>query len=110
MFSLSTLEDIVRIPPDLFGTSLNKAAINILKSKYETRVKPEMGNIIHKYPNFEDRISFDFEIGPLNLADTKGFIEYRLTRVGAEDQTWFSPKSIEKIYKNTHSIRWGNQK
>ncbi len=32
MFSLSTLEDIVRIPPNLFGTSLNKAAIDILKS------------------------------------------------------------------------------
>jgi len=46
VFSLSTLEDIVRIPPDLFGTSLNKAAINILKSKYESSVKPEMGYII----------------------------------------------------------------
>ncbi len=46
MFSLSTLEDIVRIPPDSFGTSLNKAAINILKSKYESSVKPELGYII----------------------------------------------------------------
>jgi len=46
VFSLSTLEDIVRIPPNLFGTSLNNAAINILKSKYESSVKPEMGYII----------------------------------------------------------------
>jgi len=46
VFSLSTLEDIVRIPPDLFGTSLNKAAINILKSKYESMVKPDLGYII----------------------------------------------------------------
>ena len=46
MFSVSTLEDIVRIPPSLFGTSLNKAAINILKSKYESMVKPDLGYII----------------------------------------------------------------
>jgi len=46
VFSLSTLEDIVRIPPNLFGTSLDKAAINILKSKYESMVKPDLGYII----------------------------------------------------------------
>ena len=46
MFSVSTLEDIVRIPPNLFGTSLDKAAINILKSKYESSVKTDLGYII----------------------------------------------------------------
>jgi len=46
VFSVSTLEDIVRIPPSLFGTSLNKAAINILKSKYESMVKSDLGYII----------------------------------------------------------------
>jgi DNA-directed RNA polymerase subunit E' len=46
VFSVSTLEDIVRIPPNLFGTSLNKAAINILKSKYESMVKSDLGYII----------------------------------------------------------------
>ena len=46
MFSLSTLEDIVRIPPNLFGSSLNKAAIDILKSKYESMVKADLGYII----------------------------------------------------------------
>jgi len=46
VFSLSTLEDIVRIPPNLFGTSLDKAAIDILKSKYESMVKADLGYII----------------------------------------------------------------
>jgi len=46
VFSVSTLEDIVRIPPSLFGTSLNKAAINILKSKYESMIKSDLGYII----------------------------------------------------------------
>jgi len=46
VFSVSTLEDIVRIPPTLFGTSIKKAAINILKSKYESMVSPTLGYII----------------------------------------------------------------
>jgi len=46
VFSVSTLEDIVRIPPSLFGTSLDKAAIDILKSKYESMVKQDLGYII----------------------------------------------------------------
>jgi len=46
VFSVSTLEDIVRIPPSLFDTSLNKAAIDILKAKYESMVKQDLGYII----------------------------------------------------------------
>jgi len=46
LFAISTLDDIVRIPPDLFGTSLNKAAVNILKSKYESMVNGSLGYII----------------------------------------------------------------
>jgi len=46
LYSVSTQEDIVRIPPTLFGTSIKKAAINILKSKYESMVSPTLGYII----------------------------------------------------------------
>ena len=46
VFSISTLGDVVRIPPNLFGTSLKKAAINILKSKYESMVNSNLGYII----------------------------------------------------------------
>jgi DNA-directed RNA polymerase subunit E' len=46
VFSVSTLNDVVRIPPSLFGTSSKKAAINILKSKYESMVNPNLGYII----------------------------------------------------------------
>ena len=46
MFSVSTLIDIVRIPPNLFGTGLKKAAESILKSKYESMINAELGYII----------------------------------------------------------------
>ena len=46
LFSVSTLIDIVRIPPNLFGTGLKKAAESILKSKYESMINSELGYII----------------------------------------------------------------
>ena len=46
LFSVSTLVDIVRIPPNLFGTGLKKAAESILKSKYESMINANLGYII----------------------------------------------------------------
>ena len=46
LFSISTLQDVVRIPPSLFGSSLKKAAINILKSKYASMINADLGYII----------------------------------------------------------------
>ena len=46
MFSISSLEDVVRIPPSMFGTSLKKAAAAILKEKYESMINAELGYII----------------------------------------------------------------
>ena len=46
MFSISTLLDVVRIPPSMFGTSIKKAATNILKDKYESMINAELGYII----------------------------------------------------------------
>ena len=46
LFSISTLIDVIRIPPSLFGTTLKKAAINILKEKYESMINADLGYII----------------------------------------------------------------
>jgi len=46
LFSISTLVDVVRIPPTLFGTTLKKAAVNILKEKYESMINTDLGYII----------------------------------------------------------------
>ncbi|MCY3854156.1 MAG: DNA-directed RNA polymerase [Thaumarchaeota archaeon] len=46
MFSISTLVDVVRIPPNMFNNDLQKAAILILKEKYESMINPELGYII----------------------------------------------------------------
>ena len=46
LFSISTLVDVVRIPPSMFGTMLKKASMNILKEKYESMINPDLGYII----------------------------------------------------------------
>jgi len=46
LFSISTLVDVVRIPPSLFGVNLKNAAIEILKSKYESMINVELGYIV----------------------------------------------------------------
>ena len=46
MFSISTLVDVVRIPPNLFVVNLKNAAIEILKSKYESMINNELGYIV----------------------------------------------------------------
>ena len=46
MFSISTLVDVVRIPPNMFGVNLKNAAIEILKGKYESMINPELGYIV----------------------------------------------------------------
>lgn len=46
MFSVSSLVDVVRIPPNLFGTTMKKASMNILKEKYESMINSELGYII----------------------------------------------------------------
>jgi DNA-directed RNA polymerase subunit E' len=46
LFSISTLVDVVRIPPNLFGTNLKKAAMTILKEKYESMINVDLGYII----------------------------------------------------------------
>ena len=89
---------------DVFRTLLNFETDEFKLLQLVMFGQPEMGNMIHKYPNFEDRIAFDFEIGPLSHNDTKGFIEHRLSMAGVPDQTWFSPGAIDKIYKNTHGF------
>ena len=52
-------------------------------------------------PNFEDRISFDFEIGPIALEDMKGMIDHRVQATGGTPGSWFTEKGILKIHKNT---------
>ncbi len=86
---------------DVFRTLLNFETDDFKLLQLILFGQPEMGKIIHKYPNFEDRISFDFEIGPIALEDMQGMIDHRITVTGGDPGSWFTQQSIKKIHKNT---------
>ena len=86
---------------DVFRTLLNFETDDFKLLQLIIFGQPEMGVMIHKYPNFEDRISFDFEIGPIALEDMRGMVDHRIEVSGGKPGNWFTEKAILKIYKNT---------
>jgi DNA-directed RNA polymerase subunit E' len=46
LFELANLEDVVRVPPDKFGSPLEKVALELLKLKYESTISPEYGYLV----------------------------------------------------------------
>ncbi|TLY01144.1 MAG: DNA-directed RNA polymerase [Thaumarchaeota archaeon] len=46
MFQLVSLADVVRVPPDKFGSPLEDVSLDLLKLKYESTINPEHGYLI----------------------------------------------------------------
>jgi len=46
MYKLTTFQESVRIPPNLFGLPLNKAALQILREQYERTMQKQHGIIV----------------------------------------------------------------
>jgi DNA-directed RNA polymerase subunit E' len=46
LFQIAYISDVVRVPPDQFGNKLKAVALEVLKSKYESTISPEMGYVI----------------------------------------------------------------
>ncbi len=86
---------------DVFRTLLNFETDDFKLLQLIIFGQPEMGTMIHKYPNFEDRISFDFEIGPISIDDMRGMIDHRIETTGGNPGSWFEEKALVKIHKNT---------
>ena len=86
---------------DVFRTLLNFETDEFKLLQLIIFGQPEMGTMIHKYPNFEDRISFDFEIGPISIDDMRGMIDHRIEITGGRIGSWFNERALVKIHKNT---------
>ena len=86
---------------DVFRTLLNFETDEFKLLQLIIFGQPEMGTMIHKYPNFEDRISFDFEIGPISIEDMRGMIDHRIEVTGGRIGSWFDERALVKIHKNT---------
>ena len=46
MFQIASMSDVIRVSPEKFGSPLRDVALEVLKSKYDSTISPEMGYII----------------------------------------------------------------
>ncbi|MBS3067350.1 DNA-directed RNA polymerase [Candidatus Micrarchaeota archaeon] len=46
MYYLKTIEDKIRVPPNLFGSDIEDAVLNILREKFERRIFKDIGLIL----------------------------------------------------------------
>ncbi|MFQ6607319.1 MAG: ExeA family protein [Fidelibacterota bacterium] len=62
----------------------------------------EIKELLNKHENFKDRIAFGYEINPLDVEDTKGFITHRLEVAGLlKGEEIFSDRAIDLIHEET---------
>jgi len=63
----------------------------------------EIKELLDKHENFKDRIAFGYELRPLDLEDTVGFVNHRVEIAGLpEGEEIFSQKAIEVIHEETN--------
>jgi type II secretory pathway predicted ATPase ExeA/Tfp pilus assembly PilM family ATPase len=85
---------------DVFRTLLNFETDDFKLLQLVIFGQPEMTSIIHEYPNFEDRITFNFELGPLDYESVEGIIRHRLAEKGG-DREYFTEEAIRAIHHQT---------
>ena len=86
---------------DVFRTLLNFETDDFKLLQLVIFGQPEMTSIIHEYPNFEDRITFNFELGPLDYESAEGIIKHRLTERGGGDKEYFTEEALRAIHNQT---------
>ena len=87
---------------DVFRTLLNFETDDFKLLQLVIFGQPEMTSIIHDYPNFEDRITFNFELDPLGYESVEGIIKHRLTEKGGGDREYlFTEEAIKAIHHQT---------
>ena len=89
---------------DVFRTLLNFETDEYKLLQLIIFGQPEMTKMLSNYPNFEDRIAFNFELGPVSLEDTRGLIDFRIKISGEENQAWFSDEAIKSIHDITEGF------
>jgi general secretion pathway protein A len=68
--------------------------------------QPELNEVLNSHPfrQLKQRVSLRYHLQPLNVEDTKKYIEKRLTNAGAIDPHIFTAKAMEKIYTYSQGI------
>ena len=86
---------------DVFRTLLNFETDEYKLLQLIIFGQSEMTKLLNGYPNFVDRIAFNFELGPVSLEDTRGLIDYRVENSGGQRGAWFSDEAIKMVHDVT---------
>jgi putative secretion ATPase (PEP-CTERM system associated) len=68
--------------------------------------QPEFREILQQpeMEQFRQRVAATCHIGPLDLEETRGYVDHRLKCAGAKDKPSFGPDAIENIFKASGGI------
>ncbi|HTZ39226.1 MAG TPA: AAA family ATPase [Syntrophales bacterium] len=65
--------------------------------------QPELRRTIHRIEQLDSRIAIRYHLGPLGLQDTMNYINFRLTRAGAQREI-FTSDAFEEIHRQTKGV------
>ena len=65
--------------------------------------QPELRGIIKRIEQLDSRIAIRYHLGPLGLKDTVNYINFRLTRAGAQREI-FTSDAFEEIHRQTKGV------
>lgn len=68
--------------------------------------QPELRDIMHgpQMQQLRQRVIASYHLGPMDAADTRGYIEHRLKHVGWNDDPTFTPAAYDAIYALTGGL------
>lgn len=68
--------------------------------------QPEFRNMLHSPAMLQlrQRVAASCHLGPLDVEDTRSYIEHRLRKAGATDKPSFEPEVFGQIYEQTDGI------
>ncbi len=65
--------------------------------------QPEIGDMIGRLKQFEQRIAIRYYLTPLDQAETGHYIAYRLQRAGVQ-RPLFSPEALQAVWQHARGV------
>lgn len=83
-------------------TNLNGGGVNFLT--IILLGQPELRQKVAKLPAINQRISLRFHLGPLNLAESHGYLQHRLKAAGHPTGDLFAADAVERLYQASQGV------
>ncbi|PCJ57772.1 MAG: hypothetical protein COA79_14915 [Planctomycetota bacterium] len=66
--------------------------------------QPEFNDIVHKFPQLDQRISLRFHLKPFSLNDSVKFVDYKIRKAGGDLGSIFQASAIKEIFEASRGI------